>query len=99
MRRRLLENGKIARATHNVAAWRVWDEDRGVQLHDNDDDGTLRSLGYYFVALPLYLYLNCFRDTQRQMDWEPLAGQNARTCLLFPSRSLSLAAKAGANSP
>eukprot|EP00903_Cladosiphon_okamuranus_P014694 g13620.t1 len=39
VRRRLMENGKIARATHNVAAWRVWDELRGVQLHDNDDDG------------------------------------------------------------
>lgn len=34
-----MENGKVARATHNVAAWRVWDEARGVQLHDNDDDG------------------------------------------------------------
>lgn len=34
-----MENGKVARATHNVAAWRVWDELRGVQLHDNDDDG------------------------------------------------------------
>ncbi|CAM9666918.1 unnamed protein product, partial [Hapterophycus canaliculatus] len=39
VRRRLMENGKIARATHNVAAWRVWDDARGVQLHDNDDDG------------------------------------------------------------
>lgn len=39
VRRRLMENGKVARATHNVAAWRVWDEVRGVQLHDNDDDG------------------------------------------------------------
>ncbi|CAM9576035.1 unnamed protein product [Ectocarpus sp. 13 AM-2016] len=39
VRRRLMENGKVARATHNVAAWRVWDEGRGVQLHDNDDDG------------------------------------------------------------
>ncbi|CAM9628217.1 unnamed protein product [Scytosiphon promiscuus] len=39
VRRRLMENGKIARATHNVAAWRVWDKVRGVQLHDNDDDG------------------------------------------------------------
>ncbi|CAM9290286.1 unnamed protein product [Ectocarpus fasciculatus] len=39
VRRRLMENGKVARATHNVAAWRVWDEARGVQLHDNDDDG------------------------------------------------------------
>eukprot|EP00904_Undaria_pinnatifida_P005800 jgi/Undpi1/234/HiC_scaffold_1.g00231.m1 len=39
VRCRLLENSKIARATHNVAAWRVWDEARGVQLHDNDDDG------------------------------------------------------------
>ncbi|CAM9130472.1 unnamed protein product [Ectocarpus sp. 12 AP-2014] len=39
VRRRLMEIGKVARATHNVAAWRVWDEGRGVQLHDNDDDG------------------------------------------------------------
>lgn len=39
VRRRLMENGKVARATHNVAAWRVRDEARGVQLHDNDDDG------------------------------------------------------------
>lgn len=34
-----MENGKIARATHNVAAWRLWDVAKGVQLHDNDDDG------------------------------------------------------------
>lgn len=39
VRNRLMENSKIARATHNIAAWRVWDESRGVQLHDNDDDG------------------------------------------------------------
>ncbi|CAN0537262.1 unnamed protein product, partial [Ectocarpus sp. 8 AP-2014] len=29
VRRRLMENGKVARATHNVTAWRVWDEARG----------------------------------------------------------------------
>ncbi|CAM9808070.1 unnamed protein product [Sphacelaria rigidula] len=34
-----MENSKIARATHNIVAWRIWDESRGVQLHDNDDDG------------------------------------------------------------
>lgn len=38
-RERLLENGKIARATHNIVAWRIWEESKGVQLHDNDDDG------------------------------------------------------------
>ncbi|CAN0448917.1 unnamed protein product, partial [Discosporangium mesarthrocarpum] len=36
---RLLERSKVARATHNISAWRVWDAERGVQLHDNDDDG------------------------------------------------------------
>lgn len=36
-----MENSKIARATHNIAAWRIWDANRGVQLHDNDDDGQL----------------------------------------------------------
>lgn len=35
----LLSDRKIARATHNMVAWRVWDEQRRVQLHDNDDDG------------------------------------------------------------
>lgn len=30
---------KVARATHNQYAWRVWDRARAVQLHDNDDDG------------------------------------------------------------
>ncbi|CAN0095457.1 unnamed protein product [Ectocarpus sp. 6 AP-2014] len=45
VRRRLMENGKVARATHNVAAWRVWDEARGVQLHDNDDDGKSSAAG------------------------------------------------------
>ena len=47
-RRRLLENGKIARATHNIAAWRVWDEGRGVQLHDNDDDGEGNEVRYRY---------------------------------------------------
>lgn len=40
-----MENSKIARATHNIAAWRVWDESRGVQLHDNDDDGEYELVG------------------------------------------------------
>lgn len=35
----LLADRKIARATHNQYAWRLWDEARGAQLHDNDDDG------------------------------------------------------------
>lgn len=38
-KRHLLENGKIARATHNMIAYRYWDEARGVQVADNDDDG------------------------------------------------------------
>lgn len=48
-----MENGKIARATHNVAAWRVWDELRGVQLHDNDDDGDLAVFMSVTVTQPL----------------------------------------------
>lgn len=47
-----MENGKIARATHNVAAWRVWDEARGVQLHDNDDDGTVLFLRFIYLFVP-----------------------------------------------
>lgn len=53
-----MENGKIARATHNVAAWRVWDEARGVQLHDNDDDGTVRSLRFFIATLPYHYFLS-----------------------------------------
>ncbi|KAG8465984.1 hypothetical protein KFE25_005554 [Diacronema lutheri] len=37
--RHLLADRKIARATHNQFAWRLWDATRGAQLHDNDDDG------------------------------------------------------------
>ncbi len=57
MRRRLLQNGKISRATHNVAAWRVWDELRGVQLHDNDDDGEPSSATPFLrVGTPTYVF-------------------------------------------
>lgn len=42
-----MQNSKIARATHNVAAWRIWDDSKGVQLHDNDDDGE-----NFFLAMP-----------------------------------------------
>eukprot|EP00658_Telonema_sp_P-2_P047521 TRINITY_DN36158_c0_g1_i2.p1 TRINITY_DN36158_c0_g1~~TRINITY_DN36158_c0_g1_i2.p1 ORF type:complete len:293 (+),score=93.48 TRINITY_DN36158_c0_g1_i2:220-1098(+) len=35
----LYQNNKIQRATHNMWAYRLWDEDRGVQRADNDDDG------------------------------------------------------------
>eukprot|EP00947_MAST-08B_sp_MAST-8B-sp1_P002071 g2071.t1 len=37
--RRLLENRKIARASHNIMAYRIFDEDRQMMLQDNDDDG------------------------------------------------------------
>jgi hypothetical protein len=30
---------KVSRATHNQFAWRLYDAERGAQLHDNDDDG------------------------------------------------------------
>jgi len=37
---RLKENGKIARATHNIYAWRVLkDEGRQLEQHDCEDDG------------------------------------------------------------
>ena len=39
MLRTLLAERKIARATHNMYAYRLWDGSRGVQLADNDDDG------------------------------------------------------------
>lgn len=57
VRRRLLENSKIARATHNIAAWRIWDEVRGVQLHDNDDDG---KRGWTALCLEYSCCLNDF---------------------------------------
>ena len=38
-KRHLLENSKIAKATHNMCAHRYWDEGRQVQVADNDDDG------------------------------------------------------------
>lgn len=59
VRRRLLENSKIARATHNVAAWRVWDEARGVQLHDNDDDGENKRVACF--TLVFFSFLTCNR--------------------------------------
>lgn len=30
---------KGATATHRMVAWRLWDTQRNVQMHDNDDDG------------------------------------------------------------
>lgn len=38
-KRKLLENSKVARATHNMWAFRFWDKERSVQIADNDDDG------------------------------------------------------------
>lgn len=37
--RTLLEDKRIARATHNMIAYRLWDAERGAQVADNDDDG------------------------------------------------------------
>lgn len=37
--RTLLQKSKIARATHNIMAFRFFDADRGVQCADNDEDG------------------------------------------------------------
>ncbi|CAF4340406.1 unnamed protein product, partial [Rotaria sordida] len=36
---KLKENKKIANATHNIYAYRIWDEKRNVILTDCDDDG------------------------------------------------------------
>ncbi|CAF0868416.1 unnamed protein product, partial [Didymodactylos carnosus] len=36
---KLKENKKIANATHNIYAYRIWDEKRNVLLADCDDDG------------------------------------------------------------
>ena len=35
----VLSDRKVARASHNIMAYRVWDEERGLFLQDNDDDG------------------------------------------------------------
>jgi len=35
----LLEDRKIARATHNIMAYRVYDDEKEIQYKDNDDDG------------------------------------------------------------
>ena len=37
--RELLDDKRVARATHNMIAYRFWDIARGVQVADNDDDG------------------------------------------------------------
>ncbi len=39
VRRKLLENRKIANACHNVQAYRIYCEDRGIFLQDCDNDG------------------------------------------------------------
>jgi putative IMPACT (imprinted ancient) family translation regulator len=36
---KLKENKKISNATHNMYAYRIWDEKRNVILADCDDDG------------------------------------------------------------
>lgn len=35
----LLNDKKVAKASHNMIAYRFWDEDRGCLVSDNDDDG------------------------------------------------------------
>ena len=37
--RTLLQDKRIARASHNVVSWRYFDENKQVQCSDNDDDG------------------------------------------------------------
>ncbi|XP_071785204.1 protein IMPACT-A-like [Asterias amurensis] len=39
VRRKLLENRKIANACHNIQAYRIYCEDRGIFLQDCDNDG------------------------------------------------------------
>mmetsp|Transcript_14200 Transcript_14200/g.42520 ORF Transcript_14200/g.42520 Transcript_14200/m.42520 type:complete len:99 (+) Transcript_14200:703-999(+) len=48
-----MQNGKIARATHNIAAWRLFDEHRDVVIHDNDDDGETAAGGRMAELLAL----------------------------------------------
>ncbi|KAL3916744.1 MAG: hypothetical protein SGPRY_006690, partial [Prymnesium sp.] len=43
MLRELLQDKRIARATHNMFAYRFWDEQLGAQVADNDDDGEASS--------------------------------------------------------
>jgi hypothetical protein len=35
----LLNDKKVAKASHNMIAYRFWDDDRGCLVSDNDDDG------------------------------------------------------------
>mmetsp|Transcript_30761 Transcript_30761/g.66097 ORF Transcript_30761/g.66097 Transcript_30761/m.66097 type:complete len:307 (-) Transcript_30761:187-1107(-) len=51
--RYLLQDKKIARATHNIFAYRFWDEQRGVQVSDNDDDGENAAGGRLATLLEL----------------------------------------------
>ena len=37
--RTLLQDKRIARASHNVVSYRYFDEEKKVQCSDNDDDG------------------------------------------------------------
>uniref|UniRef100_A0A7S4FB89 Impact N-terminal domain-containing protein n=1 Tax=Chrysotila carterae TaxID=13221 RepID=A0A7S4FB89_CHRCT len=51
--RRLLEDRKVGRATHNIIAYRYFDAQRGVQVSDNDDDGENAAGGRLAALLEL----------------------------------------------
>ncbi|XP_022083903.1 protein IMPACT-like [Acanthaster planci] len=60
VRRMLLENRKIANATHNILAYRIYCEDRGTFLQDCDNDGEA-------AAGPRLLHLLEILDVQNVM--------------------------------
>ncbi|KAK8800078.1 hypothetical protein WA588_002894, partial [Blastocystis sp. NMH] len=53
-------NNKIQRATHNMYAYRIYDEERGIWFQDNDDDGES-------AAGSRMLHLMCMMDVKNVM--------------------------------
>lgn len=49
-----MQDRKISRATHNISAYRIYDESRDIYITDNDDDGETAAggrLGYLVFSI------------------------------------------------
>ena len=57
---RLKLNRKIAMATHNIMAYRIFDENRKVLIHDCDNDGEMTAGSQLLRMLEVRTYVSMF---------------------------------------
>ena len=56
---KLYENKKISQATHNIYAYRIYNEQANMWLEDYDDDGETHAGGRLMHLLQVNLFRDC----------------------------------------